>query len=1080
MTTILEIPLKETPGEVVEVDLSDIASLNPDELIDLLTDEQAPLSLYRHVALAYYRQGSREAFERICLVALERVPGANHANSTNSEEASEYFMIGAALVAWYLQKEHQLDQATALINKLERIEAQLRATLSLSSSLPSLQALGLCRGVLLLLRRQGHDLAESQFKAVLGASPASIPARIGMAVSLFARGNFGEALVQFQGILREWPRVPIRLAIGHCLARLGLVEPARRAYEWILQKEGPACLEALVALGTLLMNAASLRNTEMYLPAALKTFKRLYELDKTNPYALNHLGNHFFFKKDYSKASALLQSAASPIVMAAENAYYLGKLAHLQEQYETAESHYLRAVTLDPQMVMAQFGLGQMYLHRGDRRNALECFQRVLAREKESQAKDAFSQSRLLVGLLMTSVQIIEAPTEDFGKNLGKAEALLRGSLAASEPPQVRIDILRALAVLLETKAIDPSSSMLGEPLRMAELTGLYQQIRQLNEVRFGRSLDLLNNLGVLEGSEQYLREALGLSPQHGTVRFNLARLQESQGKLSEAEEVYRQLLLDPAASNLASSCHLRLGLCALARGGAAAAGEAADHFSEAIGLDETDVAAWTLMARSHHLQRALTPARKAYERVLVRHDRHDGYALVALGNIYLDIWRSERQKTPGQKSAEPQHLDRAAEFYIKALQVCPSNAYAANGLGVVAAERGDFGKARQIFQHVSIALPAFRDALVNLAHCFVEAGQWSAALHAYQQSAETGSGGGGKDAVTVQLYLARCMYLQGRQEHQWKNFEMAISALDRAIALLPRDLPLRYNVGLCWQEMATLQMRQFERDIKGGKIAAAVLSDEATADEEGGKALRALDEAQAIFGKLKLDLQTPKSSNNPGVSSDQLEHRLKHSAQLRTSLLALIETATAQAAARSGQISRLREERAKAQQLQAERNRLEAERLAQERATSEQISQEMSQRMRQLEERFKEQLVPESSGSSNRQAAFINDSDDENSAAEYDQSVSASSSSDHEMKDSSPDDGDKPKRRRSNTVNDQSPNQSTTRKQRRNPKRKSTANTFSLSKETISSSEDEQTGNETSVVKNAKKTPLISIEDEE
>lgn len=265
--------------------------------------------------------------------------------------------------------------------------------------------------------------------------------------------------------------------------------------------------------------------------------------------------------------------------------------------------------------------------------------------------------------------------------------------------------------------------------------------------------------------------------------------------------------------------------------------------------------------------------------------------------------------------------------------------------------------------------------------------------------------------------------------------------------------------------------------------------------DEEGGRALRALDQAQAIFAKLQTDLDIT-TTHNPstvsssksaiGLSVEQLEHRLKQCSHLRSSLLGLIETANAQAAARSSQIARLREERSRTQQLQAERERLAAERLAQERATSEQIRQEMGERMRQLEERFREQVPEPGASRSHASASFINDDDDEES--DY--------SNDDDDKDKDATNNARPRRKRagrregSSSEND-GESKDEPKKQRRTTKRKSPATSpYALSKDTISSSDDDDgdgatidnddgVGTEAVIKASGKKAPLISIEDE-
>ena len=80
--------------------------------------------------------------------------------------------------------------------------------------------------------------------------------------------------------------------MGHCFLKLGNADKARLAFERALELD-PKCVGALVGLAILELNlqeSDSIRN-------GVQLLSRAYTVDSTNPMVLNHLANHFFFKK---------------------------------------------------------------------------------------------------------------------------------------------------------------------------------------------------------------------------------------------------------------------------------------------------------------------------------------------------------------------------------------------------------------------------------------------------------------------------------------------------------------------------------------------------------------------------------------------------------------------------------------------------------------------------------------------------------------------------------------------------------------------------------------------------------------
>lgn len=101
---------------------------------------------------------------------------------------------------------------------------------------------------------------------------------------------------------------------------------------------------------------------------ALLMLKTAYDYDKQNPTVLNLLANHFFVKGDYAKVQHLATTAyqqSEVDAVKAESCYYLAKAYHARDEYDTAYQYYFQALQLDPDLIAARFGLGQMWIYKG-------------------------------------------------------------------------------------------------------------------------------------------------------------------------------------------------------------------------------------------------------------------------------------------------------------------------------------------------------------------------------------------------------------------------------------------------------------------------------------------------------------------------------------------------------------------------------------------------------------------------------------------------------------------------------------------------------------------------------------------
>lgn len=224
------------------------------------------------------------------------------------------------------------------------------------------------------------EQANAQFDFVLNQEGQSnIPALLGKACIAFNKKDYKGALAFYKKALRTNPNCPanVRLGMGHCFMKLGNEAKAREAFSRTLELD-PGCVGALVGLAILDLNSQK----KEAIQDGVRKLSKAYTIDSSNPMVLNHLANHFFFKKDYEKAQHLASHAfrnTENEAMRAESCYQLARSYHVQKDYENAFQYYYQATQFaSPNFILPHFGLGQMYIKREDTENAAQCFEKVL------------------------------------------------------------------------------------------------------------------------------------------------------------------------------------------------------------------------------------------------------------------------------------------------------------------------------------------------------------------------------------------------------------------------------------------------------------------------------------------------------------------------------------------------------------------------------------------------------------------------------------------------------------------------------------------------------------------------------
>ncbi|KAL4224746.1 protein required for normal CLN1 and CLN2 G1 cyclin expression [Mactra antiquata] len=772
----IEIPLRDT-DEVIELDLEQLHE--GEEVLSILRHEVAPLHIWLTLALEYYKQNLVDDFVKI-LDASQTDAGLDYPHSEKDQMKAL-----DTLAAYYVQKAHREK------NKDRKRELFTQATLLYTTADKIImydQNHLLGRAYFCLLEGDKMDQADAQFNFVMGQAKNNIPSLLGKACIAFNQKDYRGALAYYKRALRNNPSCPasVRLGMGHCFVKVNRMEKARMAFERALQLDHQ-CVGALVGLAILELNA----KTQDSIKNGVQLLSKAYTIDSTNPMVLNHLANHFFYKKDYQKVQHLALHAfhnTENEAMRAESCYQLARAFHVQEDYDQAFQYYYQATQFASQnFVLPFFGLGQMYIYRGDNENASQCFEKVLKAQSNN-----YEAMKILGSLYSSSHEQSRKET---------AKAHLK-KVTEQFPDDVEAWI--ELAQILQQADVQGALSAYGTATRILK-----------EKVEADVPPEILNNvaalhfrLGNLQDAKKYYTASLERSraeAQHDetyysdisvTTTYNLARLHEATHEYDEAERLYKNVLREHPNY---VDCYLRLGCMARDRGQIY---EASDWFKEAlqINLDHPD--AWSLIGNLHLAKQEWGPGQKKFERILARPGtKEDAYSLIALGNVWLQTLHQPMKDKEKQK----RHQDRALAMYKQVLRNDDRNIWAANGVGCVLAHKGCINEARDVFAQVREATADFCDVWLNIAHIYVEQKQFVAAVQMYENCLKKFFK---YHNTEVMVYLARAYYKCGKLR-ECKNI------LLKARHVSPSDTVLLYNIALVQQKLATSILKDEKSNLK-------------------------------------------------------------------------------------------------------------------------------------------------------------------------------------------------------------------------------------------------------------------------
>ncbi|KAF1335705.1 Rna polymerase-associated protein ctr9, partial [Globisporangium splendens] len=540
------------------------------------------------------------------------------------------------------------------------------------------------------------------------------------------------------------------------------------------------------------------------------------------------------YDKMFTLAGNAFHSTKIPEIRS-ESCYLMGRGCHAQGKYKDAYSYYFNAGRLWPNFVLPWFGLAQMYYERKEYSKAATYLEK--ANKAYPENVEILSLLGHVNGKLGKKDEAVILLRRVVELEPGNVDALIGTAELLHASDERKDQIIAISSYIAAEKVMKHASERV--PMEVYVNLGVLQhRVGKVAEsIRcFKQALKQIEAGGDAEAPIDVDEEEFELpkpTEENVTILYNMGLVYEESGEREQSKKIYESILeVYPKYID----CILRQG-CMLRDSGDEAG--AIKKFERALEIDPTCAEACLLQGNIHMNKREWSLAQKKFERVMgMPNLKNDPYAFLSMGNIFMS--------NLGEKNRYTKNMSLSEIYYKKTIQAHPSNIYAANGLGIMVAEKGNFELAKQIFSQVREASPDMPDAWINLAHIFVAEERYSEAIQLYS------------------VCLSKCYNGQDLEAYyESKNYPKCISTLSQAIHLRPNDMRLWYNIGLAQEDYAVTTLGQ-ESAQQGSRQAGT--PQRTMADVQ--RAIMDLKRAQRIFRFLLQQAEAASQTKKSGSSS--------------------------------------------------------------------------------------------------------------------------------------------------------------------------------------------------------------------
>ncbi|MCJ1270772.1 hypothetical protein MMC22_010669 [Lobaria immixta] len=988
--------------EAVEVNLEELLD-DPTELCTLLENEGAAKNFWMVIALAYAKQRKADHAIEILTKGLGSLSSGPPKEKLGllsllcwlflwkSREAPRVIPDGQQALE-IRTKDSYLSAATGSLNEASRINPAfpplflargvlylLRASLHPPSKPLAPGAVDHSERVETL--RQALKCFEDASRVSSGRNMMAV---LGRARAQFSLGKYADALDGYQEVLMKMPHLADpdpRIGIGCCLWQLGFRDEAKESWERALDLN-PESKMANILLGLYYINDSSHYATTdaafgpIYKKAMTQYTQKAFKLDKELPLTCATFGSYFLLRKAWPTVESLARKAIELTdvnAVASDGWYLLARKEHYQSNPDLSKANefYGKADLArgggDKGFLPARFGIAQIQVLLRDVDGAKFRLEKIIQQSKSVEAM-------MLLGALHAEdvfANHASGSKEDKSTEIKKATALLEAVRLAWKDGQKKLtadsSVLVYLARLYETDQPEKSLQCLQQVEQMSindlpdkdPPEGVESEEAYRAKLREQLSPQLLNNIGCFQYqaekhdlSRDFFQTALNACVRAGekdenldtdalvtTISYNLARTYEAAGLLDEARQVYEGLL---ARHSDYTDARARLAYIQLRQNPSDEGPKAmaALYETDSTNLEVRSLFGWYLSkSKKRTTNIAEDQEQRHYKHTLQHHDKHDRYSLTGMGNLYLTTAREMRRDTDQDKEKRRKTYEKAVEFFDKALQLDPKNAYAAQGIAIALVEdKKDLTTAVQIFSKIRDTVRE-ANVFVNLGHVFAELKQYSRSIECYESALS-------KDRAAdpqILACLGRVWLLKGKQDKSVSAMKSSLDYSSRALVIAPAQIHFKFNIAFVQIQLAQLlyglpesQRNLAEVQAAAEGLDAAIESFTAIAQSKNPPYPKHDIEQRANMGRNTMRRQLERAVQS------QREYEEKNAAKLQEAR-----------GAREAEMRRREEERARAAKVAEEQKR----KIAEERHKMLEVSRELAER-RAEEERKKEEAL--------------------------------------------------------------------------------------------------------------------------
>lgn len=829
----IDIPVSgEDDDQAVEVDLVELTD-DTTEICILLENESAARQYWMIVALAYAKR--RKVDHAIDILhkgnAAMRSSGQKEKLSMlsclcwmylwKSREAPRVLPDGAD--PEMKTKEYYLQLSTATLNEASRINPAfpplflargvlqlLKASLQPPGRSVTSQAVDSERAEVL------RNALKSFEDAIRVSGGRNMMAVLGKARVHYSMGKYGEALEGYQEALHRMPDLvdpDPRVGIGCCFWQLGYKDDAKVAWERVLEIN-PESKIANILLGQYYLDASAhvpTNGTEfirLYKKAMTEYTQKAFKADKELPLTCATFAGYFLSRKSLSNVDALAHKAiqfTDVNAIASDGWYLLARKEHYSENLDKANDYYRRADEarggLDRGYIPAKFGSAQLSVLKGDFGEAKLRLEKMMQQSKNVEAMSLLGTLYAEEVFMSQSSATKEDKSVETKKAIGYLESVRGAWKDAKKNLVPDASVLLNLARLYEREQPDKALQCLQqvEQLEYDQIPADERPKTAEEEAALRSALrenlppQLMNNIGSFfyhgekyDQAREMFQAALNACVRVGeqqedmdsdalvtTISYNLGRTYEASGSLEEAKTVYQGLLerhqdYVDARTRLA---YISLRQNPTEEGPKTVVKLFQDFFGD---MEVRALYGWYL-GRLHNKRRSQNIAEDAelrhYKHTLQSFDKHDLYALIGMGNLYLQSAREMARESDADKQKRSSVYAKAVEFFDKALQLDGKNAHAAQGIAIALVEdKKDLKNGLSIFIKVRDTVKE-ANVFVNLGHIFAELKQFSKAIEHYEAALLRDRG---HDAQILAC-LGRTWLAKGKAEKSLQAFQHAL-----------------------------------------------------------------------------------------------------------------------------------------------------------------------------------------------------------------------------------------------------------------------------------------------------------------